>query len=288
MRVRKTIFGRTKKPKINTFLGGVASTINTASIMAVKLGISVSRIKEFSIIGDNVQCAVIGGSYVLPGNFMTDESNLTYFKDMDGLVISNSTSLGKMFLRCFNLEEVFTPKMTTIYPVAANNVFENTYGNYTKWKVWYAPSLTNIGSTQGFDLSIFRSNFGNSIKLYTNAYLQTSNAGSIEGNIAYFDSLGANSVVFVQNFIKPLEVTNLSNVAITSTTAILNFTPPSSFNAIDYYECYANGELKNKITASGQAITGLSTATNYNITIIAVDIYYNKSEKSNLINLTTT
>lgn len=43
MGLRKTIFGR-KKLRANTFIGGVADTINTPALIASRLGISVARI----------------------------------------------------------------------------------------------------------------------------------------------------------------------------------------------------------------------------------------------------
>jgi len=66
----------------------------------------------------------------------------------------------------------------------------------------------------------------------------------------------------------------------------LNFTAPSSTNAIDYYEVYVNGVFKNTITASGQYITGFSVNTTYTIELKPVDIFYNKST-SNTIAATT-
>jgi len=85
----------------------------------------------------------------------------------------------------------------------------------------------------------------------------------------------------------PNAVTNLSIGTKYATALQLNFTPPSSVNGIDFYECYANGIKKNDITASGAYITGLNPDTTYTITVKAVDIFYNKSEFSNWVSETT-
>jgi hypothetical protein len=76
-------------------------------------------------------------------------------------------------------------------------------------------------------------------------------------------------------------------VEIYNTAIQLNFTPPNSTNAIEFYECYANGKFQNEILESGQAITGLAPNTNYNITVVAVDVFYNKSVVSNNVNVST-
>jgi hypothetical protein len=85
----------------------------------------------------------------------------------------------------------------------------------------------------------------------------------------------------------PSPVTTLTSGTIYNTAVQLNFTAPSSTNAIDYYEVYVDGVYKNKITASGQYITGLTANTSYNITVIAVDIFYNKSVVSNSVSVST-
>ncbi|MCV2487675.1 leucine-rich repeat domain-containing protein [Flavobacterium sp. SH_e] len=84
MGLRKTIFG-CQKVKSNTFIGGVADTINTPSLLASKLGINVSRIKGFKIVGLDIQCQITGN--YTAGGFANDTS-ITYFHDLDGLVSS--------------------------------------------------------------------------------------------------------------------------------------------------------------------------------------------------------
>lgn len=94
-----------------------------------------------------------------------------------------------------------------------------------------------------------------------------------------------------QNFAtgNPNPITDLSAGTIYNTAIKLNFTPPSSTNAIDYYDLYLNGILQSqRITASGQYVIGLTPSTNYDITLKAVDIFHNKSVVSNIVALSTT
>lgn len=44
---------------------------------------------------------------------------------------------------------------------------------------------------------------------------------------------------------------------------------------------------KKEITATGATITGLATGTNYKIWIVACDEFWNRSEISNVIEITT-
>ena len=286
--LKKFYFGKQKVKVPNTFIGGIGGTINTPALLASRLGISENRIKLFKVTGVDVECAIVGGSYVAGLDFMGNLSELTFFNDSAGLITSNSPSQGKMFSKCYNLQTVILPNISIIYGVYGNWVFENTYGNYTKWKAFYAPKLVQLGSSVINNGDVFRNNFSNNIKLYTNPYLQTINSGGVEGDLALFDSLGTNSVVYVTNFTPPNPVTNLSVGTIYNTAVQLNFTPPTSVNGVDFYECYANGKLMNEIKSSGDYIAGLTASTNYNIRIVAVDMFYNKSELSNTVNVSTT
>ena len=118
--------------------------------------------------------------------------------------------------------------------------------------------------------------------------MATINAGGVEGYLANAISRGA-TVRYVTNFTPPNPITTLTSGTVTSTTIQLNFTPPTgSTNAIDYYEVWLNGVDSGKtVTASGQNVTGLTTATSYDIELITVDIFYNKSVKSNKITVST-
>lgn len=278
----------------NTEIGGVAATINTPALLATRLGIDVSRITNFTIVGSDIKCRITGG-YIIPttpgfGNV----TSLTYYRDTDALVtiIKNSafynTGLSEevRFDNCTIIEGgalsknfstgFYLPKVTTVGDICFDNVSTANY--------YYLPLCTSLGSTNGNDF-VFR-NIKSGAIIYVNPSLATNNAGSQDGDLSAAITSGA-VVRYVSNFTAPNPVTDLSAGTVYNTAIQLNFTPPSSTNAIDYYECYVNGVLKNTITASGQYIIGLTPNTFYNITLKAVDIFYNKSIVSNTVSQST-
>jgi hypothetical protein len=137
-------FGKSKY-KPNTFIGGVAATINTPALIAAKLGILATRIKTFNVIGNDIEFAIIG-SYEIPVNMFLNDTNITFYNDRDGLCLkirygcfSGSTSLvwvnfpevkdiisstweaSGNFYGCINLTTVSIPKFT--YNVANSNFY---------------------------------------------------------------------------------------------------------------------------------------------------------------------
>lgn len=69
----------------NTEIGGIAANFPTAPSLASTLGIDVSRITNFTIIGSDIKCR-ISGAYPLPENCFLNYTNITYFNDIEGLV----------------------------------------------------------------------------------------------------------------------------------------------------------------------------------------------------------
>lgn len=286
------MMGISRQP--NTFIGGVASTISTAQLLATTLPIPVSRIYNFSVIGSDIQC-YISESYLITS--VDQFPTITYYFDKDNLVnnLGGGTFRNSINLKKINFAGIiqfsggggstFTNSglIEIIFKNCVNFATNNTNVFYitNNIKVLYIPNALTIGTTTGSDgilgVAIFTA--------YVHPSLATCNGGGVEGDLAGLITRGG-TVRYVTNFDLPNPVTTLSSGTITTTTIQLNFTTPTgSTNVIDYYECYANGIYQNNITASGQNITGLITGTNYNITIIAVDIFYNKSIVSNSINV---
>jgi hypothetical protein len=282
----------------NTEIGGVSATISTPALLATKLGILESRITNFSIVGSDIQCKITG-SYTSV-NFNGDTS-ITYFDDKDGLItdlmnfaFGNAPNLKRLSLKgIINLSgayivryDQFTSRTIEVYldncvTMGSSAFYDGLYSNL----FIYAPRCTTLGASTSVDnQNFYRVKTGSII--YINSFTQTSNAGGVEADVAHAISQGA-TVRYVTNFTAPNPVTTLAAGTIYNTAIQLNFTPPSSTNAIDYYECWANGVQKNNITASGKYITGLTPNTSYNITLIAVDIFYNKSVVSNSLSVTT-
>lgn len=286
----------------NTFIGGVSDTLYTPELLAAKLSISVSRISHFSVLGNDIKCKITG-EYVIPITCFSGNASITSFVDSDNLVtdikggafrdcpkLKGSLYFGGVVILTGSGGEIFSnsgitdvimPNLTSISNNAA------IFALSSNLRTFYAPNLTTIGTSTGSN-AVF-SNYArtqHSLRIYVNPYMQTSNSGALEGDLQELINLKG-SVSFVTNFNKPNPVTTLSAGTVLKSAIQLNFSPPSSLNLIDYYECYANGKLMNRIKSSGEYITGLSASTSYNITIVAVDIFYNKSLVSNSVSAST-
>lgn len=282
----------------NTEIGGVAATINTPALLAAKLGIDASRITNFSIVGSDIKCKITGGYAIPVRAFQFNNTPCTYYKDTDNLVTSidygafyamdvvdrllrtytfkNATTVGTIGLRRSNAEYIYLDNVTSL---SANSLVENS-----GIKLTYVPRCTSYGTSPSVNDGVFSIVPGHII--YADPSMATINAGGVEADLVAAISGGC-VVRYVTNFTAPSAITDLSAGTIYNIAIQLNFTPPSSTNTIDYYECYVNGILKKTITASGQYITGLTANTNYNITLKAVDIFYNKSVVSNSLSVST-
>jgi hypothetical protein len=266
--VYRQIYGTKKGATANTFIGGVASTISTPALLATKLGIDVSRITNFSIVGSDIQCRITG-SYDMPFSCWYNDSFITYFKDNDGLV---SKLNGQSFSTNSNLEFLSFPNCITAIGGSSSWLF------YTSPKVKhvYMPRCSNFGGTTGNDSCTF--GIPIDAKIYLPISLQTNNGGLPDGDMAILGT----KITYVSNFIAPSTITDLSAGIIYNKSIKLNFTTPSSTNAIDYYEVYRNGVFYQNISES-EYITLLNPLTSYSFQLIVVDIFYNKSLASNTL-----
>ena len=119
----------------NTFIGGIGAVTNTASLLAIKLGLSVANIKSFKVeaVTNNVSC-YISTTYILGNNAFYNNSDITYFRDEAGLVLQTN-------YRCFgsavNLIEVNLPN--TI------NLGSSSFYSCTGLVTVSAPSAEAIG-----------------------------------------------------------------------------------------------------------------------------------------------
>lgn len=276
----------------NVFIGGAASVITNETQLAAKLAnypsgtaFSVANIYNFTIVGDDIECYIGVDYQIVPAAFRNTQittSSPTYFRDY-GLkckLLKSSAFYSSRRTGLFDFPAVLT--------IEASQFYHENYGDAdVADRIYYFPNCTNIGSPTVADTQMF--GFGNiTQKYYANTFLQTNNAGGVDATLAYGIANDTLQVVWILNQTAPSAITNLTIGTITATTLQLNFTAPSSLNTIDFYEVWLNGKRTDKtVTASGQNITGLTTATLYNVQLKAVDIYYNKSEWSNTASATT-
>jgi len=294
------VFAPPVSTSTNTEIGGVAATISTPALLATKLGISVGNISNFSIVGSDIKCKITG-SYAIPsGAFANAGNGCTYYTDSDYLVnnveltafydsnsfanntvdFQNAVSVGgDAFSRCLAIKYLL--KNTTTIGSAGFAMLANT----AVCDYYYLPACTVLGASVGNN-NVFL-NIKQGAKIYCHPSLATNNGGMPDGDISAAATAGA-IIRYVSNYTAPSPVTTLAAGTIYNTAIQLNFTAPGSTNAIDFYECYANGVFKSRVTGSGQFISGLVQNTNYNISVYAVDVFYNKSLVSNTVNATTT
>jgi len=279
----------------NTFIGGVASAIPNKASLAAKLAIAESSIYYLGIVGNDIE-AGINVNYAIPNFCFYNDVAITKFLDKEG----KANSIGEFAFSMQSiptsskLKEVVLPGATIAerhafsYNKALQKVELDVLTTLNKDRHFillsgckiYIPQCTTIGNSNSIFDAVFSGSIGS--VLYCDPAFATINSGSEEPDIAYFRSNG-NAINYITNFTAPNAVNNLSIGTKYATALQINFTPPSSLNAIDFYECYVNGVYKNNISASGVYITGLNPDTPYIITIKAVDIYYNKSEFSNSV-----
>lgn len=187
-----------------------------------------------------------------------------------------------------NLRWLRLPNLTFIEGLAI------THSTSTSLRRVYLPSLTHLvskhASVRTFHIPPTSAKF----------YLNTALDGVGNTEVTYLQ--GRCTVVFIDNTTPPSSIADLSASNITSTSVDLNFTTPSSTNTLDFYEVWIERQdldyyskervsqrltIHDEIISSGDTISGLISGTTYKIKIFACDEYWNRSEESNEIEITT-
>ena len=285
----------------NTFIGGVASVINTPTQLAAKLqnypsgsAFDEANIQNFTIVGDDIEC-YIGVDYQVVSyasfpnitNYI-DEGNKCKFLNFQSFTATDSISLVKFngVLNCLN--DVFLNSACKFFEFkelikVTNNMFNSTY----KAENIFIPNALTIGDSNTVVNNCFL-NIKLGCKIYVHPSMLTVNAGGLEADLAYAQNTRGCIISAVQNYTSPNPITDLSIGTVYATAIQLNFTAPiGSTNTIDFYEVWVNGEYNNKGNTSGLFATDLTPSTVYNIEVKPVDIYYNKST-SNIVTQATT
>jgi hypothetical protein len=191
----------------------------------------------------------------------------------------------------------------------------------SKWlKMAYFPLLTYAGKRTFFgvesnnNLKIYFPNvesFGNDTFTFnamtianqflnTKLYLKRSVWEDVvinETNAAINSFVRSNgTVILIDNFVKPLKPVNVSITNITNNSFNLSFDASYSQNTISDYEVFCVTPLDRKsgffyhsqIKTNSELIEGLEANTQYEVKIRTTDIYYNLSEFTEIIIITTT
>lgn len=293
MSKKKLLFGGGLQ---NTFIGGIGSTITTASLLASLLGISVNRILNFEVVGTEVRCRIVG-SYEIPTAAFLSNSAITFYEDKDNLITKiNFNSFNNTKVLSYDFKGVLTVEQggfgfSTSEEVFLENCIDFNTGfnlaGMTKLTTAYIPRVTNLGGS-ALDNNVFSSGTAKAgLIIYANPSLATNNGGLPDGDLQYAVTNGA-TVRYVTNFDKPSKVTTFSVTETYNTAIRISITAPSSTNPIDFYNIWINGKLFKKRFKSGDYLLGLLKGTNYNLQIIAVDEFYNLAPLSDILNFNTT
>ena len=290
-------FYESGKVRVNTYIGGIGASASTKELLATKLGIASSRISNFSIINNNVQCR-ISGSYILQSSSSLDDTNITYYLDKGGL-ISNLTQYefrrainfnGELILdgvssltdsylnRNGYLVRVICKNATTL----AGAAFYNGDSPYFR-QTFYFPNVTNMGGSTASN-SVFYGIMPKSY-IYVHPSMATNNVGGPDGDLVAATTAGA-IVRYVTDFTLPEPISDVSVGVIHSTSVELIFTEPYAANTIDYYDVYIDGTYNCSCKYGQVYAQGLNPNTTYRIEVYAVDMFFNRSI-SNAVYATT-
>lgn len=230
----------------------------------------------------NMTIAESSGSF----NGFSFLSNLHYWHRFDSL-----QKIENGFLNLsYQLDYLELPELTEIW--VQNSTRRNLY-NLSGLERCYMPKLSTISYPDGNVRTL--ENTPSNCVIYVPTALETSNGGNREQLIEYLEDTQGCTIVYILNETPPNAVNDLSAVTITSNSVVLSFTTPTSTNTVEFYEVWIDDGVtswhkyfpKQNINASGNTLVGLSASTNYKIKIVAIDEYYNKSNYSNTINITT-
>jgi len=194
--------------------------------------------------------------------------------------------------QAYKLDYLELPELNEIY---VQNSTRANFSNLSGLKRCYMPKLSTISYPSG-QVKSFIGTIPSSCVFYVPTALETSNGGNREQLVEHLEDTQGCTIVYIDNETPPNEVTDLNVVSISSGSVVLSWTTPTSTNTVEFYEVWIDDGVtswhkyfpKQHMFTSGSTLSSLTSSTNYNIKIVAVDEYYNKSGYSNTINITTT
>lgn len=305
----------------NNTISGAADLAAELSHYPSGVPFLASDIKYFNIVGNDVEC-YISDWYELSGPSFRNNSNikayidedenlksitgfgfqnsgLEYLKDngllsiqgynlsrysIQKLEIRSLTSLlgTANFYRSYNIQSLYLPNLTNL----TNISLELSAGTDPTpiCSHIYAPNVTVLGDSVSANNNVFN-NLNIDCDVYLDASLWTVNSGNPDPDLQYLIDRG-NYVVAVENYTPPNPINDLDDVNIYGTAVEIDFTIPTSTNAIRYYNVLLNGEVHSKTFTKPNYVAGLDLNTSYEITVESVDIYFNSSI-SNILEVTT-
>jgi hypothetical protein len=258
----------------STEIGGVSSVISTAQILATTLGVSVTRISNFEIVGTDIKCNVTG-NYILPVQAFYNNALITYFHDLGGAMTETggASFYGTTKLKSFKAKNLTKLGYQSFDLDGKIGVLENIY----------IPKCTTIGGS-GYEY-VFRNRTFYPSLLVLDSSCFTSNAGNPDADLTEYINNGGNAKVWL-NDTAPSIISDLSFVSAYNQIIKLGFTTPVG-NEILYYKVYVNGVLNNICNKAEVYADGLASSTSYIIKIEGFDVSGNTNGFSNQITCST-
>jgi hypothetical protein len=305
----------------NTFIGNQGNIYPTLDSLATALtGITWKNIYNFSVDENNDISCYIDAPYTISAKFSS--SAVTYYDDVDGMCTHfagrcfrscgsllwvnfpglqyctdesflGSNSLVELnfpellewtgsyagYRNMTNLRYYIAPKQTKFH-----STYENWFQNCPSIELVYTPRLVQIGGTVGQNgTTMNQAPIGT--KIFADPFMETCNAGNIEGELKYARDTKKAIVTFVDDFTPPEKITNVQVVKSFPNAVQLQVTTPNSIRPVEYYTSHINGRINSRLFKDPTLIyvEGLQPDTEYNVQVSCVDSYYNRSELSDTI-----
>lgn len=262
----------------NTFIGGVGATsITSKSDFIAKTrdsNLYERDIYLFEIDAYNNVSFFIKKQYILITGAFQDDVNITYFIDSDS--------------KCTHLDVTVFMKESTpwnlkfVYASKAELDSRSNPRTFSGQRVLQEISVDAMGNNGTSHLTQTGSSVGG-VNVYCNVSAATSNGGSPNPALM----LSNVNPIYRFNETKPSKINDLTVSDVVGNYVRFNFSTPSSVNNIYKYEVWDANRFLGWTNGSGQIFSGLTPATNYNFRLVTVDHYYNRSEFSNTVNITT-
>lgn len=266
----------------NTFIGGIASVTNTATLLAAKLSITDAQIFDFTIIGDDISCR-IEQTYTINADAFygtSDETLITYYIDVDGYCTGVANGSFRATAESSTLQLVYLPNVITIGTTSACYTFRNRIDLDI-----HLQRCTTFGDGVTND-AIFATSGLSNTTIYAEPTMETINGGGVEGDLAQAAGVGA-TIVYADSYVANDAISDLDIVSAGGTYLNVDWTAPSSTNGINYYLVFVDGSYKTSSTSASATVVGLQLNTSYDVTVYSLDNKGNISPISNTLTTST-
>lgn len=128
----------------NTKIGGKASVLYSPYLLAQKLGISVTRLRGFRVVGSDVECNILG-NYTPPNSVFNGDTGITFFESTPAQTAGNRGFLGTTNLQYFKIDNASSNQTGYINSFDGSGVESvQGYENVTSVPAYFARGCVNL------------------------------------------------------------------------------------------------------------------------------------------------